>query len=71
MSDEIHPDVMSLVKDKEVGDVLNGKGIPTQLDGEAFRRFMELRISEHIFWPRTNLPKSQRAESKEGSQKEN
>lgn len=48
-SKEIHPDVADLIKDKEVRHVLNGKGIDTQLDEEALRRFIRLKATERTF----------------------
>lgn len=48
-SKEIHPDVADLVKDKNVRDVLKGKGFNTQLDEEALRQFIRLKATERTF----------------------
>lgn len=45
----IHADLKDLIKDQEVMDVLSGKGINTELNAEALKRFTSLKATERTF----------------------
>lgn len=45
----IHVDLVDLIKNQEVMDVLKGKGINTDLDADALKRFTSLKATERTF----------------------
>lgn len=49
LNNAIHPDVNDLINEQEVMDVLTGKGISVELDGDALKRFIRLKATERTF----------------------